>query len=325
MCASRVPRILVTGAIGQIGSELTPALRRKYGNANVVAAGHRTQPSPTLRDSGPFEHLDVTRRDTLSAIVDKYDINVIYHLAAILSAVGEKQPELAWDVNTNGLRNVLEVARERKMERLFWPSTMAVFGPDVPRENTPQDAVLRPRTLYGITKVAGELLCQYYFRRHGLDVRGARFPCVISSEKMPGGGSADYVVEIFYEALKHKHYCCPLREDSVLPVLNMPDLVQGTIELMEADSSQLKHRVDFNLAATSFSPADLAAEIRKRIPQFTCEYKPDWRQQIVDTWPRSLDTSAARQEWGWQAHYGLSEMVADMLEKLGTRHKEGRL
>ena len=322
---NEMKRILVTGACGQIGSELTLALRARYGGENVVAAGHRTQPSPALRDSGPFETVEVTRRESVEAVVEKYNIDTIYHMAAILSATGEKNPQLAWDVNINGLYNVLEVARERQMTRVFCPSSIAAFGPETPRDNTPQETILRPTTMYGVTKVAGELLCNYYVRRFGLDVRGVRYPGIISSETPPGGGTTDYAVEIFYEAIRHGHYTCFLRPDTVLPMMYMPDCLKGTVDLMEADFSRLKHHADFNLAAFSFSPAELVAEIQKHIPTFTCDYQPDFRQAIADSWPRSLDDSAARQEWGWQPSYDLAAMTKDMLERLSKRHAEGRL
>jgi nucleoside-diphosphate-sugar epimerase len=317
-------KILVTGACGQIGSELTLALRERHGGENVLATGHRTEPSPTLRDSGPFAFIDVTRRETVEEVVDEYEIDTIYHMAAILSAVGEKRPQLAWDVNINGLYNILEIARERDMPRVFCPSSIAAFGPETPRDDTPQETILRPTTMYGVTKVAGELLCDYYFQRFGLDVRGVRYPGIISSETLPGGGTTDYAVEIFYEAIKHGRYTCFLREDTVLPMMYMPDCIKATIDLMEADLSGLKHHADFNLAAISFSPAELAAEIQKHMPEFTCEYEPDFRQEIADSWPRTIDDSAAREEWGWEPEYDLAAMVADMLEKLGNKHAEGR-
>jgi len=323
MSRSGMRRILVTGAVGQIGSELTMELRHRYGNDNVVAAGHKTKPSEKLRQSGPFEFIDVTGRETVEEVVRKYNIDTIYHLAAILSAVGEEKPHLAWDVNINGLYNVLEVAQERKMTRVFCPSSIAAFGPETPRDNTPQETVLRPTTMYGVTKVAGELLCDYYFHRFGLDVRGARFPGIISSETLPGGGTTDYAVEIFYEAIKHQRYSCFLREDTVLPMMYMPDCIKATIDLMEADPFRLKHHSDFNLAAMSFSPAELVAEIKKHIPEFTSEYKPDFRQAIADSWPRTIDDSAAREEWGWEPSYDLAAMTADMLEKLGQRIRSG--
>ena len=325
MPSREMNRILVTGACGQIGSELTMALREQYGGDSVVATGHRTQPSPTLRDSGPFEFIDVASRETVEEVVERYDIDTIYHMAAILSATGEKNPHLAWDVNINGLYNVLEVARERELARVFCPSSIAAFGPETPRDDTPQETVLRPTTMYGVTKVAGELLCDYYVRRFDLDVRGVRYPGIISSETPPGGGTTDYAVEIFYEVIKHQRYTCFLREDTVLPMMYMPDCIRATIMLMEADFSGLVHHADFNLAGVSFSPAELVAEIQKHVPEFVCEYEPDFRQAIADSWPRSIDDRAAREEWGWEPQYDLPAMVKDMLERLGRRHAEGRL
>ncbi len=321
MPAREMKHILVTGACGQIGSELTLALRERYGGENVVATGHRTRPSAVLRDSGPFEFIDVTKRETVEAVVDKYNIDTVYHMAAILSAVGEEKPQLAWNVNINGLYNVLEIARERDMVRVFCPSSIAAFGPETPQENTPQETILRPKTMYGVTKVAGELLCDYYFARFGLDVRGVRYPGIISSETLPGGGTTDYAVEIFYEALKHKRYTCFLRDDTVLPMMYMPDCIRATIMLMEADPAGLKHHADFNLAAFSFAPADLVAEIKKHIPEFTCTYEPDFRQAIADSWPHTIDDSTAREEWGWEPEYDLAAMTEDMLEKLRDKVK----
>ncbi|HFD40569.1 MAG TPA: NAD-dependent epimerase/dehydratase family protein, partial [Anaerolineae bacterium] len=243
----------------------------------------------------------------------------------ILSAVGEERPQLAWNVNINGLYNLLEIARERNLVRLFCPSSIAVFGPETPRDHTPQETVLRPTTMYGVTKVAGELLCEYYVRRFGVDVRGVRYPGIISSETLPGGGTTDYAVEIFYEAVAHGRYTCFLREDTVLPMMYMPDCIKATLDLMDAPFENLKHHADFNLAAMSFSAGELVAEIKKHIPAFEIEYKPDSRQAIADSWPRSIDDSAAREEWGWQPAYDLATMTADMLDKLRKRHAEGRL
>jgi nucleoside-diphosphate-sugar epimerase len=325
--------ILVTGAVGQIGSELTMALRARYGPENVIAAGHRTPPGPELRNSGPFEFIDVTQKADLEQVVDRYHVDTIYHMAAILSAVGEQRPNLCWDVNIHGLRNVLELARERQAAgrghrplRLFCPSSIAVFGPDTPRHGTPQETVLRPTTMYGLTKVSGELLCDYYWRRFGVDVRGVRYPGIISHVTPPGGGTTDYAVEIFYEAIRHERYTCFVRPDTVLPLMYMADCIKATIDLMEADASRLVHHADYNLAAMSFSAADLAAEIQAHLPAFDVTYEPDpVRQAIADSWPQTIDDSAARSEWGWQPGYDMAAMTADMLDKLGKRHREGKL
>lgn len=317
-------RILVTGAVGQIGSELTVELRRRYGAGNVVAAGHRTRPGAVLCE-GPFEYIDVSRRESIEEVVSRYNIDTIYHMAAILSAVGEAKPHLAWDVNMNGLYNILEVAREHNLTRVFCPSSIAAFGPETPRDNTPQETVLRPRTMYGVTKVAGELLCDYYVRRFGLDVRGVRYPGIISSETLPGGGTTDYAVAIYYEAVANKRYTCFVREDTVLPMMYMPDCIKGTVDLMEADFRQLVHHADFNLAAMSFSAGELAAEIKRHVPEFEVSYEPDSRQAIADSWPRSIDDSAAREEWNWQPAYDLKAMTADMLARLQARHAAGKL
>ncbi len=312
-------RILVIGATGQIGSELTLALRRRYGSENVVAAFHRTPLPPPLRDSGPSVRLDVTDRAELEEAVREYKPNVIYHLAAILSAKGEENPAAAWRVNLGGLYNVLEVARAGGVRQVFWPSSIAVFGPKTPKDNTPQDTVLSPTTMYGVTKVAGEYLCDYYARRFRLDVRGVRYPGIISSETPPGGGTTDYAVEMFYAAVKGERYTCFVRPDTVLPMMYMPDCLKAAIQLMEADPSSLTRRADYNVAAMSFSADELAAEIRKHIPSFQVEYRPDFRQEIADSWPRSIDDSAAREDWGWEPSYDLSRMVEDMLARLKRR------
>ena len=318
-------KILVTGAVGQIGSELTVELRRRYGGENVVATGHRTKPNSVLCEGGPFEFIDGARRETLEEVVERYIVETIYHMAAILSAVGEERPHLAWDVNMNGLYNVLEVARERELVRIFCPSSIAVFGPDTPRHSTPQETVLRPTTMYGVTKVAGELLCNYYVERFGVDVRGVRYPGIISSETLPGGGTTDYAVAIYYEAVANKRYTCFVREDTVLPMMYMPDCIKGTIDLMEADLARLEHHADFNMASMSFSAGELAAEIKKHVPEFEVEYAPDFRQSIADSWPCSIDDSAAQSEWDWQPAYDLAAMTEDMLAKLSARHAAGRL
>ncbi len=313
-------RILITGACGQIGSELTAALRARHGDANVVVTD--VQPLPArLTQCGPGERLDVTDRDALTAVVRKYQIDTIYHMAAILSATGEEKPRLAWSVNIGGLYNVLEVARDLGVQRIYHPSSIAAFGPETPKEGTPQETVLRPTTMYGVTKVTGEMLGAYYHRRFGLDVRGIRYPGVISSETPPGGGTTDYAVAVFYDAIQHGRYTCFVREDTVLPMIYMPDCIRATLMLMEADASQLKHAAEYNLAALTFSAGELAAEIKKRLPHFEVDYKPDFRQQIADSWPRTIDDTAAREEWGWQPQYHLGAMVDDMLEKLSARLK----
>lgn len=318
MSRETMRKILVTGATGQIGSELTIELRKKYGKENVVAAGHKRAPSDKLLHSGPFEYVDVTNKQSIEKVVQKYRIDTIYHLAAILSAVGEENPQLAWNVNMNSLYNVLEIAREN-MLKIFWPSSIAVFGPEAPRINTPQDTILIPRTIYGVTKVAGELLCNYYFNKFGLDVRSVRYPGIISSETLPGGGTTDYAVEIFYEAIQHKRYTCFVREDTVLPMMYMPDCIKAAIDIMEADKAKIKQRTSYNISAISFSAGELAAEIKKYIPDFKCEYKPDFRQKIADSWPMSIDDSVARREWGWNPTYDLASMTRDMIEKLSKK------
>ena len=325
MTKTEMKKILVTGSVGQIGSELTLALRKKYGNDNVIATGRKTKPSEELLNSGPFEFIDITQRETVEKVVDQYDVDTIYNMAAILSAIGEEKPLLCWNVNINGMYNILEIAREREMTRVFVPSSIAAFGPETPRENTPQETVLKPKTMYGVTKVAGELLGDYYFKRFGLDIRGLRYPGIISSETLPGGGTTDYAVEIFYEAIKNKKYTCFVKKDTVLPMMYMPDCIKGTIDLMEADISKLKHHCDFNMASMSFSAEELANEIKKHIPEFKCDYKPDFRQQIADSWPKSIDDSAARKEWSWKPSFNLSSMTKDMLEKLQNRYEEGKI
>jgi nucleoside-diphosphate-sugar epimerase len=317
-------RVLVTGGMGQIGSELVPELRRIHGKENVVV-GDLSRPPQEELTTGPNEQVDVTVKESLERVVEQYDIDTVYHMAAILSAAGEKDPWLAWRVNMDGTYNVLEVARDHEMVRVFFPSSIAAFGPESPRINTPQETVMRPRTMYGLTKVAGELLCNYYFNKFGLDVRGVRYPGIISNKTLPGGGTTDYAVEIFYEAIKHMRYQCFLREDSTLPMMYMPDCIKATIDLMNADLNSLEHHADFNLAAVSFSPRELAEEIKKHLPIFTITYKPDHRQAIADSWPKSIDDSAARGEWGWKPNYDLPTMVKDMIEALLERHRRGNL
>jgi nucleoside-diphosphate-sugar epimerase len=324
MATKEMKNILVLGAVGQIGSELTIALREKFGNENVVACGRKTKPSKKLLDSGPFElGIDVTNIKTVEKVIKKYNIDTIYNMAAILSAVGEEKPLLCWDVNINGMHNVLELARKYEMTRIFVPSSIAAFGPETPKINTPNDTILKPKTMYGVTKVASELLGDYYFKRFNLDVRGLRYPGIISSETPPGGGTTDYAVEIFYEAIKNKRYTCFVKEDTALPMMYMPDCIKGTIDIMDADINKLKHHCDFNVGSMSFSAKELADEIKKHIPDFKCEFKPDFRQDIADSWPSSIDDNAARKEWGWKPSFNLSSMTEDMLNKLGKRYEDG--
>ncbi|MEA2031653.1 MAG: L-threonine 3-dehydrogenase [candidate division Zixibacteria bacterium] len=311
--------ILVTGAVGQIGSELTMELRKRYGNDNVVAGGRKTKPSEKLLNSGPFEVVDCTDINVVRDVVKKYNIDTIFHLAAILSAVAEAKPQLAWDVNINGLYNVLEVAREHKCA-VFVPSSIGAFGSSTPLDDTPQDTIQRPNTMYGVTKVSGELLCDYYHKRFGVDTRGVRYPGIISNETLPGGGTTDYAVEIFYEAIKNKKYTCNLGAGTFLDMMYMPDAINAAIDLMEADESKLKHRNAFNVTAMSFDPEIIAAEIKKIIPEFTIDYDVDSvKQEIASSWPNNMDDSAAREEWGWNPEYKLPEMTKDMIEVLSKK------
>ncbi|MBI4121149.1 MAG: L-threonine 3-dehydrogenase [Parcubacteria group bacterium] len=307
-------KILVTGAAGQVGSDLTRALRERYGNQNVVA----TSDQGALDHAGPWQYFDIRERMVLDSIVEDHGVDTIFHLAALLSAVAEKDPLKAWDVNMSGLLNVLEVARLRACA-VFFPSSIGAFGPLSPRRYTPQDTIQRPTSMYGITKLAGELLCDYYHDHFGVDTRGVRYPGIISWSHTPGGGTTDYAVEIFRAALTTGRYECFLKPGTALPMMYMPDALRASIELMETPAGRLSHRNGFNVAAMSFTPRELAAEIRKHIPHFTMGYAVDpARQAIADSWPQSLDDSIARQEWGWKHEFDLTMMVKDMLEKLSA-------
>jgi len=309
-------KILVTGAVGQIGSELTLALRAKFGGDAVVASDVRMPTDPALRDGGPFEFVDCMDPHHLTRVMQIHQVDAIYHLAALLSAVGELRPLQAWQLNVNGLVNVLEAARQYKCA-LFFPSSIGAFGPDTPRRRTPQVTIQRPTTMYGVTKVVGEMLCEDYHRRFGMDTRGLRFPGLISYQTEPGGGTTDYAVDIFHQALQHGVYTCYLRADTRLPMMYMPDAIRAMIEVMEAEPAGLSHRNAYNLGALDFTPAELAEAIQKRIPRFEMEYAVDPRRQaIADSWPQTLDDGAARAEWRWAPRYGLDAMVDDMLLKL---------
>lgn len=312
-------RILVTGALGQIGSELVPTLRRRYGAEAVVATDIAMPPKGSPGADGPFEYLDCTSVDQLQRAVARHRIDTVYHLAALLSAVAEAKPQMAWDVNMGGLYAVLEVARRNECA-VFTPSSIGAFGPGTPKDDTPQDTVQRPSTMYGVTKVAGELLCDYYHDRFGIDTRGVRFPGIISWVAPPGGGTTDYAVEIFDRAVRYRRYNCFLRPDTRLDMMYMPDAIKAAVDVMEADPDRLLHRNAFNVTAMSFTPEELAAAIREHMPDFEIEYAVDpVRQAIADSWPRSLDDSAARQEWDWSHEYDLPRMVEDMLVNIRAR------
>lgn len=308
-------RILVTGAGGQIGSWLVPALREVYGDAAVLATDVRTPP-PSVAGSGPFQVLDATDPKAVGQAVMRHEADAIYHLAAILSAVGERDPRLAWHVNMTALEAVLEVAREQGCA-VFTPSSIGVFGPESPKDPTPQDTIMRPRTIYGITKVAGELLCDYYHLRYGVDTRGVRYPGLISYGAPPGGGTTDWAVEIFYAAVKERRYASFLGAGTRLDMMYMPDAIRAAMEVMEAAPERLRHRNAFNITAMQLAPEDLAEEIRKHIPDFRLEFEVDpVRQAIADSWPDRIDDSAARREWGWEPRFDAATMTADMLEHI---------
>lgn len=311
--------VLVIGAVGQIGTELTMELRKKHGGNNVVASTRKTAFPKEMEQSGPCIYFDVGDKEAMKKAVKEHNIDTVYQLASLLSATGEQNPDLAFQINLMGLKNTLDVARECGVKRIFWPSSIAAFGPTTPRESTPQRTVLEPTTMYGVTKVAGELMCQYYFRKYGLDIRSVRYPGLISYKAEPGGGTTDYSVAIFYEAIRRRKYTCFVGEHTVLPMMYMPDAIRGTIELMDAPSDNLTVRTSYNLAAISFSAKELADEVARLIPGFACDYKPDHRQAIADSWPKSIDDSQARKDWNWRHEYDLKRMSEDMVANLQKR------
>lgn len=308
-------KILVIGASGQIGVELTMALRKIYGNASVIASDLREE-NPLLRGTGPYVSLDVMNKEMLHVQVIRQNVTQIYLLAAILSATGEKNPNLAWNLNMQGLLNVLDIAREENLQKVYWPSSIAVFGPTSPRKNCPQQTIIEPITVYGISKYAGEFWCNYYNKRFGVDVRSLRYPGLISYKSDPGGGTTDYAVEIYHDAIEDKKYTSFLKEDTYLPMMYMPDAIRATMELMEAPADKISIRTSYNISGISFSPAEIAASIKKHIPEFEIIYQPDYRQAIADSWPQSIDDAVARADWGWKHEYDLEKITADMLKNL---------
>lgn len=308
-------KILVTGAGGQIGSELVPALRAEFGAENVIASDIKAS-GATPGAAGLFEQADATQAAELEAIIIKHQISVIYHLVGVISAVGEQNPDLAWRVNMASLKNVLDLAVSHKIDRVFWPSSIAAFGPSAPREMTPQATILEPTTIYGVTKVAGELLCNYYHHKYGLDVRSVRYPGIISWQTKPGGGTTDYACAIYYDALEKGHYDCFVSAETILPMMYMPDAIRAAMSLMAAAPEKIKVRTSYNLTALDFSAQELADNVSKYVSGFTCAFVPDARQKIADSWPKSIDDSAARADWGWQPEFGLDDLSQDMIKNL---------
>jgi len=314
---ARKDKILVIGASGQIGVELTLALRKVYGNSQVIASDLREE-NPLLKDTGPYVSLDVMNKEMLHVQVIRQNITQIYLLAAMLSATGEKNPHLAWHLNMQGLLNVLDIAREEKLHKVYWPSSIAVFGPTSPKQFCPQQTIIEPTTVYGISKYAGEFWCNYYYTRFGVDVRSIRYPGLISYKSLPGGGTTDYAVEIYQEALVNGNYKCYLKQDTYLPMMYMPDALRATLELMEAPAEAVSVRTSYNIAGMSFSPEEIAASIQKYLPDFSIQYQSDYRQAIAESWPQSIDDSVANADWGWKPAFDLDKMTVDML----TNHPE---
>ncbi len=309
-------KILVIGSSGQIGTELVEELRKLKGIDNVIAADIKP---PQVPQDGPFEQLDVLDKDQLLSIVKKYGINQIYLLAALLSATAEKHPEFGWELNMNSLFNILNLAKEGLIKKVYWPSSIAVFGPTTPKQNTPQHTIMEPTTVYGISKLAGERWCEYYYNKYGVDVRSLRYPGLIGYKSLPGGGTTDYAVDIFHQALNTGTYTCFLSESRTLPMMYMPDAIRATISIMEAPAEKIKIRSSYNLAGISFSPREIASEIEKNIPDFTISYQPDERDLIAQSWPESIDDSAAQTDWGWKKEYDLTKMAQDMLYQLARK------
>jgi nucleoside-diphosphate-sugar epimerase len=305
-------KIWVIGASGQIGSDLVVELRNIYGGDNVIASDIK-EPSEEVKEGGPFEPFDVCSVDELSHIVKKYQITEVYNLAALLSGTAEKDPRFAWRLNMNGLFNILNVAREGLVKKVFWPSSIAVFGPTTPDVNTPQVTITEPNTVYGITKIAGERWCDWFYNKYNIDVRSVRYPGLIGYKALPGGGTTDYAVDIFYHAIRGEDYTCFLSKDTVLPMMYMPDGIRATLELMHAPENEINVRSSYNLSGMSFDPQMIYESIKRHYPNFKIHYKPDFRQQIADTWPKSIDDSVAKAEWGWKPEYDLDTMVDDMI------------
>ena len=315
------PKILIIGACGQIGSELTYELRRLYGDANVIASDI-SYSNLDIVNSGLFEIVDAQDYASIKICVEKYRINTIYLMAAMLSATGEKYPMKAWSLNMDSLFNVLNLARAKFIKKIFWPSSIAVFGTTTPKDNTPQYTVMEPSTVYGITKQVGERWCEYYYKKYDVDVRSLRYPGIISWKTMPGGGTTDYAVEIFHEALKKGHYDCFLSENTQLPMMYMDDAIKATIEIMKADTHAVKIRSSYNVSAISFTPRQLAAAIKKMVPVFSIDYNPDYRQEIADSWPKSIDDFHARKDWGWKHSFDLEDTAKEMLTQLHKKYKD---
>lgn len=312
-------RILIIGASGQIGTELTAYLRAKFGAHKVIASDIK-EGSDELMQSGPFEIVDAMDYDAIQDIVIRHEITEVYLMAAMLSATAEKFPMKAWNLNMNSLFHVLNLAKDNKIEKIFWPSSIAVFGPTTPKTDTPQRTIMEPSTVYGISKQTGERWCEYYFNKYGVDVRSIRYPGLISYKTMPGGGTTDYAVDIYHKALKHKNYVCFLNAETTLPMMFMDDAIQATVNIMEADESKIKVRNSYNLAGISFNPEEITASIQKHIPDFSIEYEPDFRQEIADSWPQSIDDSEARKDWGWEHKISLDEMTEIMLKNLKDQY-----